>query len=202
MVNKISCSSQALYLDLLSESYCEYDGRPQGPENLERWNLLREYYSASAARKWEMLHQLCSRGWQGRGDLVFCTDNNGCTPLHWAAYEGHIDLTELMLRNKAEVDARNKNGDTPLNRAAAKGHEPIAELLLVHMAEVNAKNYAGWTPLHEAAFEGHKETTELLLASKAEVNARNNTRQTPFHLATLKNHKVVAELLRQHGGHD
>ena len=70
MVNKISCSSQALYLDLLSESYCEYDGRPQGPENLERWNLLREYYSASAARKWEMLHQLCSQE-AGKGVVIW-----------------------------------------------------------------------------------------------------------------------------------
>ncbi|MGD0815313.1 MAG: ankyrin repeat domain-containing protein [Verrucomicrobiota bacterium] len=192
----------ATQIDLLLVDHCEEIEFVSIEERKLNWNTLREYAAADAARKWEMVLRLHHSFGFGRGVLVFTTDNNGWTPLHWAAYEGHMDLAELMLNNKAEVDANNKNGDTPLNRAAAKGHKSVAELLLAHKAEVNAKNYAGWTPLHEAAFEGHKETTELLLGSKADVNARNNMGQTPMHLATLKGHKDVAELLSQHGGHE
>ena len=58
--------------------------------------------------------------------------------------EGHKDVAELLLANKAEVNAKDNNGWTPLHLAAPKGHKDVAELLLANKAEVNAKdNTAG-----------------------------------------------------------
>src|SRR5580700_6635512 len=45
--------------------------------------------------------------------LVFNTDNTGSTPLHLAAFKGHKDVAELLLANKAEVNARMIAGETP-----------------------------------------------------------------------------------------
>ena len=126
--------------------------------------------------------------------LVNVRDNQGFTPLHNAAARGHREIVELLLINKAEVNARTTLGDapagesvpltvallyrqlqgaTPLHMAAFPGHQEVAESLLAHGADVNAKNQDGATPLHLAALAGRKGMAELLLAHGAEVNAKN-----------------------------
>ena len=75
----------------------------------------------------------------------------GGTPLHCAAYHGHKDVAELLLANKAEVNATNNQGETPLHWAAMMGHKDVVELLLANKADVNAKDNQRHTPLHFAA---------------------------------------------------
>jgi ankyrin repeat protein len=41
-------------------------------------------------------------------------------------------VAELLLANKAEVNAKDKNGWTPLHWAAQGGHQDVAELLRQH----------------------------------------------------------------------
>jgi ankyrin repeat protein len=139
-------------------------------------------------------------------DLVFNKDNDGRSPLHWAASHGHKNVVELLLANKAEANAKDNNGGTPLLYATAGGRKDTAALLLANKAEVNATDKGGFTPLHWAASMGHKDMAELLLTNKAEVNAKNNLGMTPLHYATAGGYNVgfqaVAELLRQHGGHE
>jgi ankyrin repeat protein len=123
-------------------------------------------------------------------------------PLHLAAITGHKEVVELLLANKAAVNAKSYEGHTPLHWAARVGHKDVAELLLVNMAKVNDKNVFGQTPLHAAARYSHKDVAELLLVRGAEVNAKDIFGGTPLHLAVLYGHKDVAELLRQHGGRE
>ena len=82
------------------------------------------------------------------------------TPLHLAAISGHKKVAELLLANKAEVNAKDKTGQTPLHRAAANGHKDVVELLLANKAEVNAKDNDGYTPLQAA--RGHEDVAALL----------------------------------------
>jgi len=87
---------------------------------------------------------------KGHPDLVFSKAskaNKGGTPLHWAAAGSHKDVAELLLANKADVNAKDDNGNTPLDSAAFSGHKDVAELLLANKAEVNAKDNIGMTPL-------------------------------------------------------
>lgn len=130
-------------------------------------------------------------------DLVFSKDGNyyGYTPLHWAADQGHKDVVELLMANKADVNAKDDLGQTPLNLAACFGHKDVAELLLTDGANVNAKDRIGETSLHLAALNGHKDVAELLLTAKAEVDAKGFNNRTPLHLAAMKGQKGVAELL-------
>jgi hypothetical protein len=59
-------------------------------------------------------------------------DMNGGTPLYWAARLGHKDMAELLLANKADVNAKDNNDDTPLHATAYNGRKDVAELLRQH----------------------------------------------------------------------
>jgi ankyrin repeat protein len=81
-------------------------------------------------------------------DLVSSEDNDRQTPLHMAAMFGHKDVAELLLANKADVNAITKiYRMTPLHMAAAGGYKNIVELLLANKANVDVEDKDGITPL-------------------------------------------------------
>ena len=127
--------------------------------------------------------------------LVFSKDDNGATPLHYAAQNGHKEVAALLLANKADVNAKAGNGKTPLHFASQEGRKDVAALLLANKADVNARANSGGTPLHYAAQNGHKEVAALLLANKANVNARAKNGGSPLHQAAFWGRKDVAEVL-------
>ncbi len=69
---------------------------------------------------------------KGSLDLVFSKDNSGWTPLDWAAAFDHKDVAQLLLANKADVNARNNNGATPLGWAVHEGYKDVADFLRQH----------------------------------------------------------------------
>jgi ankyrin repeat protein len=99
---------------------------------------------------------------QRNADLVFTKDSTGLTPLHWAATLGRREIAELLLADKANVDAKSDNGTTPLAYAAANNQIEVAELLLANKADVNAKDRFGQTPLGAAEVTGNVGVAELL----------------------------------------
>jgi hypothetical protein len=112
----------------------------------------------------------------GNADLVFTIDENARTPLHWAASlrdprlstpRAYVvsptpEVAELLLANKAEINAQDDTGSTPLHVAAAFGRRDVAEVLLAHGALVNIRDKNGRTPLSVAVLLGHKNVAELL----------------------------------------
>jgi ankyrin repeat protein len=121
---------------------------------------------------------------------ISAKDNDGNTPLHWAEHlrgwnvlrdpisvlsckevekslnlvvdTGHKDVLELLLNNKADINAKNNQGETPLHFAVKSGFRNLAKLLLVHNADVNAKNNQGETPLHFAVKRCFRDLAKLL----------------------------------------
>ena len=156
------------------------------------------------------IHEAVRRGDVGRvkalikdnPGVVFSKDDTGWTALHLAAQKGFNDIAELLVANKAEVDARSKRGDTPLHWAAGNGHKEVVELLLASNADVNAQDNGGWTALHMAARPGYQEVLQVLLANKAKVNLKDNYGITPRKRAMLQGQQGAAELLWVHGGRE
>jgi len=66
--------------------------------------------------------------------LAFSKDEDGFTPLHLAAANGHKGMVEFLLTTKAEVNSTDNAGSTPLHQAAAAEgeHSDLVELLLAH----------------------------------------------------------------------
>jgi len=58
-------------------------------------------------------------------------DDNGRTPLSWAAGEGHEAVVKLLVeRDDVEADSKDDFGETPLWWAAANGHEAVVKPLV------------------------------------------------------------------------
>ena len=139
------------------------------------------------------------------GADVNAKDDNGLTPLHWAAGIGHKEVSEYLITMGADVNAAETvSGMTPLHFAAALDQKEIVELLLASGADVNAKDVNGGTPLHIAAFRDQKETAKLLIAKGADVNAKMvsgaKKGNTPLDAANETGNTEIADLLRKHDG--
>ena len=57
-------------------------------------------------------------------------DNQGRTPLHWAAEKGHTKVVEMLFAKGASVKAVDNQGCTPLRLAAGGRNYNVVRLLL------------------------------------------------------------------------
>ena len=87
----------------------------------------------------------------------------GETALLDAAFWGHIEVTEILIRHGANVNARANDGVAPLHEAARMQHLDVARLLLKHGAEANAADDDGETPLDWANLYGESPEMSTLL---------------------------------------
>ena len=62
---------------------------------------------------------------------------DGWTPLHLAAFFGHLDAARALIDAGADIDAFSRNGltNTPLHAATAGRHGDVALLLVEHGAD-------------------------------------------------------------------
>ncbi|KAM6971970.1 ankyrin repeat domain-containing protein 49 [Aplochiton taeniatus] len=104
--------------------------------------------------------------------LACCHDDDGYTPLHRAAYGGHVAMASTLLAAGSKVNTRTLDGWTPLHSACRWAHVSVATLLLQRGAELNAQTNGGLTPLHLAAAHTGQSpvdsahTLELLLSQR------------------------------------
>uniref|UniRef100_A0AAX7V1V5 Euchromatic histone-lysine N-methyltransferase 1b n=1 Tax=Astatotilapia calliptera TaxID=8154 RepID=A0AAX7V1V5_ASTCA len=66
--------------------------------------------------------------------------------LHWAAFSGSVEITELLLNAHCNLQAVNIHGDSPLHIAARENRLDCITLLLSRGADVFLKNREGETP--------------------------------------------------------
>ncbi|KAI9485347.1 MAG: DHHC palmitoyltransferase-domain-containing protein [Benjaminiella poitrasii] len=80
----------------------------------------------------------------------------GHTPLMWAAYQGHAQSVDLLLRFGANVTATDHSQLTPLHWAAVRGNKMCIRKMLEYGADVDAKDQNGKSVMdfiHEKKFE-------------------------------------------------
>lgn len=133
--------------------------------------------------------------------LINASAPDGFQPLGLAAFFGHMEVVEYLLKHGAEVNSASKNDMRvmPLHSAVATLHKDIIRLLLEHGADVNVAQAGDITPLHEAAQNGQAEVAQMLIAHGANVNAKSTDGKTPLAIALEYRHDDIAGLLRKHG---
>ncbi|KAA8545705.1 hypothetical protein F0562_020844 [Nyssa sinensis] len=101
-------------------------------------------------------------------------DNDGRTPLHWAAYKGFADTIRLLLFRDACQGKQDKEGCTPLHWAALRGNVEACTVL-VHAStkkELMVKDNAGFTPVQLASDKGHRHVA-FFLSNAQRAHARS-----------------------------
>jgi ankyrin repeat protein len=139
-----------------------------------------------------------------KGAHVNARSSDSDTALCSAAWYGDLEMVQVLLNLKVNVNDRGLNNWTPIHTASqgptstsphTSYNNPqllpdVALLLLEHGADVNAriehegKDDEGVTPLHLAAADyGRVEVVRVLLEHGANVGAEDNKGRTPLHEA-------------------
>eukprot|EP00002_Diphylleia_rotans_P030573 TRINITY_DN6294_c0_g1_i5.p1 TRINITY_DN6294_c0_g1~~TRINITY_DN6294_c0_g1_i5.p1 ORF type:complete len:554 (-),score=79.72 TRINITY_DN6294_c0_g1_i5:682-2343(-) len=124
---------------------------------------------------------------------VNAQDQNGWSPLHFAAFHGFDALARLLCEHGASIKATTKRGETPLHGASVNGHEKCVDLLLSAGSDVNSTDSWGGTPLHYSCYNGHDKTVRLLISQGADPTIRDSSGRTPLDVSS----KNCAEILRE-----
>ncbi|KQJ96222.1 ankyrin repeat domain-containing protein 6 [Brachypodium distachyon] len=105
------------------------------------------------------------------------------TPLHLAAWAGHIEVVKCLCKHKADVGAAAMDDTAAIHFASQKGHMEVVRELLASGASVKAKNRKGFTALHFAAQNSHLELVKYLVKKGLDITAKTNGGQTALHVA-------------------
>ena len=131
-----------------------------------------------------------------RSDLM---SHKSLTLMHWAAWQGHETIVNLLLSKGVDPDSKDKNNRTPLSWAASNGHETIVNLLLSNSVDPDAKDDSGTTPLSYAASEGHETVVNILLSKGVNPDPRDDLGWTPLIWAALHGYEKVVNILLSKG---
>ncbi|KAH9062010.1 cyclin-dependent protein kinase inhibitor [Lactarius vividus] len=91
--------------------------------------------------------------------------SNGEYPIHFAARQGHADISRILVRYDGWDVPDKYNEWTPIFHAARFGHEACVRVLLEAGSRTDVTDEHGNNALHYAAWYGHQECVSLLLES-------------------------------------
>lgn len=103
---------------------------------------------------------------------------NDISALHNAAFEGHLEVVQILLQAGASASTEDQDGATPMFYAVPNKDFDIIQLLIDYGASVNHRNHLGNTVLHKAAAFDHFRLVKKLIAMGAHVHAQNVEKDT------------------------
>lgn len=137
-------------------------------------------------------------------DLTSTRYKDHCPPLHWAAWNGQVEIATWLIEHAGvSIHEADNTGDTPMHLACGS-HRPdgveVAKLLFAKGAVVDARNHEGKTPLHVAAQSGEFTTVRWMVkVAGADVHMADKNDNTCVHWATKGGRHKLVRWLKQKG---
>lgn len=113
-----------------------------------------------------------------------------------ATKTGQTGVVELLLKAKANVQAKTGLGETALHWAASRDHVDIARLLLDEKAKVDEPGYNGMTPLIVAAVMNSTDVLSLLIGKGADLTLTDDDGCTALDKALEKDNTAAIKILK------
>lgn len=135
-----------------------------------------------------------------RGQSPNTSNSSSQTALMFAAMGGHLDIIDILVKNKGNVRLKDREGRTALFWAAGGNQPEAVELLLKLGAPPNDTDRQGTTALMIAARRGYEEVVRVLLAAKAEVNLTDHTGRTALMWAAETRNQHIPQMIKKAGG--
>ena len=152
-------------------------------------------YNRAAAGRLDEVGRLLS---QGASVDYRAPDDN--TPLHVAAFGGHLDVVHALLSAGAGTEAVARR-HTPLTLAVQGGHTEVVAALADAGSDVNIVIVAGRdvTPLNIAAGRGHTATARVLIDKGADPKGSKDATYPPLFDAVTSGKPDLVALLLENG---
>lgn len=93
-------------------------------------------------------------------------NHDGWTPLHYAAFEGRLEILDRLIAAGAQIDALAPNKSDALMLAARNGHIAVVRRLLSRGVPLDRRNDAGFNAEEWAAANGNSEIAALIRAER------------------------------------
>ncbi|HOW52637.1 MAG TPA: ankyrin repeat domain-containing protein [bacterium] len=133
---------------------------------------------------------------EAEGGRVNNLDEQGRTPLMWAAYVNYksgelvakdevkrLEATTILLEKNADKDLKDKDGWTALMWAAWSGFPKVSEALTGAGADIAAADKKGNTALMIAALRGNASVVKHLIEKGADKTLKNTDGKTAADMA-------------------
>ncbi|KAK7923328.1 hypothetical protein PG985_007399 [Apiospora marii] len=132
-------------------------------------------------------------------DATF-TDDEGITPLHWAAINNQYGMVKFLIDKGADINK--KGGEsvaTPLQWAAQRSNYYTVNLLLQHGADPLITDSQGYNTLHISTFGGNILLITLLLHQGIPVDVVDSYGHTALMWAAYKGFPLCVDLFLRWG---
>lgn len=157
-----------------------------------------------------LVHSLSIHQLAAQGEMVFLAsrieqetvinlqDEEGFTPLMWAAAHGQIAVVEFLLQNGADPNLLAKGRESALSLACSKGYTDIVKMLIDCGVDVNEYDWNGGAPLLYAVHGNHVRCVEILLESGADPTIESDSGFNAMDMAVAMGHRNVQQVMEAH----
>jgi ankyrin repeat protein len=88
----------------------------------------------------------------------------GWAPIHYAATNGHLEITQFLMASGAQVNALSPSETTPLMMSIGSGNDQLIKYLLDNGADLRLRNHEGYTAIDVAQLFGKDDIRDGLMS--------------------------------------
>ena len=136
-------------------------------------------------KDWDSVKRLIEEGAD-----INAKDNNGLSPLFFAALFEDWDSVKTLIEFGADINTKNRTNYSPLAFAVRYKRNEMVYKLIKLGADINIRCYRGMTPIFFAVFNKDWELAKVLKMHGADVNAKDDLGQTLKWICKAANEQI------------